>query len=70
MKSETHREQADRTKKERVEGRGGGREGEEVGIGEGRGGHTFSGKKIGNQLIMPGLFVSIVNGLVLSSTPG
>ena len=55
----------------------GGSGGEEVqgrkwrgGRGKGTYGSTFSGKKIGNQLIIPGLFVSIVSGFVLSSTPG
>lgn len=32
--------------------------------------HTLRGKKMGNQLIMPALFASIVSGLVLSSVPG
>ncbi len=55
-------DEAGEGKLESVGGGGGG--------GEGKSGHTFSGKKIGNQLIMPGLLASIVKGLVLSSTPG
>lgn len=31
---------------------------------------TFSGKKIGNQLIISGLFSSILSGFVLNSIPG
>lgn len=31
--------------------------------------HTFSGKKMGNQLIIPSLLASMVFGLVDSSTP-